>query len=106
MGAVRYRPCAVCSDLMNRSLFGHRSGVIVDRCRDHGVWLDAGELRQLLEWTRAGGTLLDQQQRLQEQDQELRAVRRAAAAAELQGDPPEAMELLEPLGRALARWLS
>jgi Zn-finger nucleic acid-binding protein len=76
------------------------------RCRDHGVWLDAGELRQLLEWARAGGALLDQQQRQQEQEQELRAVRRAAAVAELQGDAPEAMELLGPLGRSLARWLS
>ncbi|MBD2424028.1 zf-TFIIB domain-containing protein [Cyanobium sp. FACHB-13342] len=104
-GAVRYRPCAVCGDLMNRSLFGHRSGVIVDRCRDHGVWLDAGELRQLLEWTRAGGALLDQQLHQEEQDQALRAARRAAAAAELQGDAPEGLEVLNPLGRALARWL-
>ena len=103
--AVRYRPCAVCGDLMNRNLFGHRSGVIVDRCRDHGVWLDAGELRQLLEWTRAGGALLDQRQRQEEQDQDERAARRAAAATELQGDVPEEMGLLGPLGRALGRWL-
>jgi Zn-finger nucleic acid-binding protein len=58
---LRYRPCPRCGELMNRSLHGKRSGVVVDRCRDHGLWLDAGELRQLLEWVRAGGSLLDRQ---------------------------------------------
>ena len=43
---------------MNRKLHGRRSGVIIDSCRDHGIWLDAGELRQLMEWTRAGGNKL------------------------------------------------
>jgi Zn-finger nucleic acid-binding protein len=38
-----------CGELMNRSLHGKRSGVVVDGCRDHGLWLDAGELRQLME---------------------------------------------------------
>ena len=56
---LRYRPCPSCGEMMNRRLFGSRSGVIVDRCRDHGTWLDPGELRQLLEWTRAGGHRLD-----------------------------------------------
>jgi Zn-finger nucleic acid-binding protein len=65
-GPVRYRPCPSCGDLMNRSLQGKRSGVVVDRCRDHGLWLDAGELRQLLEWARAGGALLDRECREQE----------------------------------------
>jgi hypothetical protein len=47
------RPAAMtypsCGELMNRSLHGKRSGVVVDGCRDHGLWLDAGELRQLME---------------------------------------------------------
>ena len=33
------------------------SGVVVDRCLRHGVWLDGGELRQLFEWKKAGGAL-------------------------------------------------
>jgi Zn-finger nucleic acid-binding protein len=58
---VAYIPCPVCGALMNRVGFGARSGVVVDRCRDHGVWLDGGELRQLMEWTRAGGQLYHQE---------------------------------------------
>ena len=65
----RYRPCPVCRTLMNRKLHGKRSGVIVDSCRDHGIWLDAGELRQLLEWSRAGGEKLNQERRALEQQQ-------------------------------------
>jgi len=47
---------------MARRSFGHRSGVVVDRCQEHGVWLDNGELIHLLEWKKAGGQMLHQQQ--------------------------------------------
>lgn len=67
---VRYRPCPACGELMNRRLQGSRSGVVVDSCRDHGIWLDAGELRALLEWARAGGSLLEQERRVEEQLEE------------------------------------
>lgn len=72
---VRYRPCPGCGELMQRSLHGRRSGVVVDRCRDHGLWLDAGELRQLLEWARAGGVLLDLERRHEEAEAEVRRQR-------------------------------
>lgn len=52
-----YVKCPVCSELMNRVKFGVRSGVVVDQCK-HGVWLDNGGLRKLLEWRKAGGELL------------------------------------------------
>lgn len=55
---VKYLKCPVCGVLMNRVAFGHRSGVIVDRCLSHGVWLDGGEITHLLEWKKAGGQLL------------------------------------------------
>jgi Zn-finger nucleic acid-binding protein len=64
---VSYIKCPVCSELMNRVNFGTKSGVIVDRCRDHGVWLDGGELRHLFEWMKAGGKLL-----VQEREEQLR----------------------------------
>lgn len=54
---VSYVPCPDCGRLMNRKSWGSRSGVVVDRCRDHGVWVDGGELRRLVEWSRAGGRL-------------------------------------------------
>lgn len=52
---VSYRHCPVCQKMMNRTNFGTRSGVVIDQCRDHGIFLDGGELRQLLEWQKAGG---------------------------------------------------
>ena len=58
---VSYIKCPICSKLMNRVNFGTKSGVIVDRCKDHGVWLDGGELRHLFEWMKAGGKLLQQE---------------------------------------------
>jgi len=56
--AVRYRPCPECGKLMNRQNYGTYSGIILDRCRDHGVFLDAGELYRIFLWVRAGGDLL------------------------------------------------
>lgn len=45
------------NNMMNRLNYGQSSGVIVDRCRDHGVYLDASELRRIQAWVRAGGRL-------------------------------------------------
>lgn len=57
----KYVSCPVCGSMMNRVNFGRRSGVVVDQCRKHGVWLEGGELRRLLEWKKAGGQVLDRQ---------------------------------------------
>ena len=54
-GSSFYRPCPVCQDMMPRRNYGQRSGVIVDLCREHGVWFDADELPRILTWMRAGG---------------------------------------------------
>jgi Zn-finger nucleic acid-binding protein len=35
--------------------------VVVDQCRNHGVWLEGGELHRLMEWKKAGGQVLDRQ---------------------------------------------
>jgi Zn-finger nucleic acid-binding protein len=66
---------------MNRKLHGKRSGVIVDCCRDHGLWLDAGELRQLMEWSRAGGEKLDKKNREHENKYQLDQKRRKKVEA-------------------------
>ena len=58
-----YRKCPVCRVFMQRVNFGHRSGVIADQCRSHGVWLDSGELKRLLDWKKAGGQLLHERVR-------------------------------------------
>lgn len=53
--AVKYVRCPVCSKLMNRSAFGRISGVIVDVCKSHGVWFDAGELAAVVHFVEKGG---------------------------------------------------
>lgn len=58
--AVRYIKCPECGQVMNRVNFGYRSGVVMDQCKQHGVWLDNGELIHLMEWKQAGGQLLDE----------------------------------------------
>ncbi|KAF0219578.1 MAG: hypothetical protein FD174_1833 [Geobacteraceae bacterium] len=62
---VSYIKCPICSKIMNRVNFGTKSGVIADRCKDHGIWLDGGELRHLFEWMKAGGKLLHQERQEQ-----------------------------------------
>lgn len=52
---IRYVPCPDCGQLMNRSNFARSSGVIIDLCRDHGVWFDAEELPKIIEFIRKGG---------------------------------------------------
>ena len=53
-----YVKCPLCQKHMNQINFGARSGVVVDQCRDHGIWLNGGEFHKLLAWRKAGGELL------------------------------------------------
>ena len=51
----RYIPCFACGELMNRRAFRHGerpSGVVVDYCRGHGVWLDRDELERIVAFVR------------------------------------------------------
>ena len=59
---VRYIKCPVCLNFMRRTNFALKSGVIVDSCRAHGLWLDSGEVTHLMEWQKAGGQLLHDQE--------------------------------------------
>lgn len=87
---VSYIKCPVCTTVMNRINFGVRSGVVVDRCREHGIWLDGGELRRLCEWMKAGGKLLDQERREQREKERLAEKARQLGnrpSMEATGDP-------------------
>ncbi len=55
---VKYIKCPVCQMMMSRVNFGYKSGVVIDQCREHGIWLDNGEITHLMEWKKAGGQLL------------------------------------------------
>ena len=76
---VRYIKCPECGKIMNRVNFGFRSGVVMDQCRQHGVWLDNGELIHLMEWKNAGGQLLDEQKKTERLKEEQRKARALAA---------------------------
>jgi Zn-finger nucleic acid-binding protein len=40
---------------MNRVNFGQLSGVVVDVCRQHGVWFDVGEINAVVDFVATGG---------------------------------------------------
>ncbi|MBW2274468.1 MAG: zf-TFIIB domain-containing protein [Deltaproteobacteria bacterium] len=52
---VRYRKCPECDAFMQRRNFRKASGVILDRCGQHGTWLDADELEQIAGFILSGG---------------------------------------------------
>ena len=52
---VRYRRCPACGRHMARRNWRRLSGVIVDRCPEHGTWLDADELERIAGFVLAGG---------------------------------------------------
>ncbi len=56
--AINYVPCPDCKTLMNRNNFARSSGIILDICKQHGVWFDAEELPKVIAFIRRGG--LDQ----------------------------------------------
>lgn len=54
-GQKMYLPCPVCHVVMNRRLFATGTGIIIDVCRTHGTFFDAGELPQVIEFVMNGG---------------------------------------------------
>jgi Zn-finger nucleic acid-binding protein len=98
---VSYIKCPVCSQLMNRVNFGVRSGVIIDRCKAHGAWLDGGELRHLMEWMKLGGKLLDQQHQEQtRQEEQKRESEQRQKPAVYTGEPSLFENYSDPLRRS------
>lgn len=52
---LQYIPCVRCREIMNRKNFGRISGVIIDECSEHGIWLDSGELEKIRHFVVDGG---------------------------------------------------
>ncbi|HEV7700797.1 MAG TPA: zf-TFIIB domain-containing protein [Pyrinomonadaceae bacterium] len=63
---ISYVPCPDCGELMNRNNFAKASGVIVDVCKQHGVWFDADELPAIVEFVQKGGMEIARQRQLNE----------------------------------------
>ena len=52
---VSYIACPECKQLMNRANFARCSGVIIDVCKQHGIWFDRDELSRIIEFIKEGG---------------------------------------------------
>jgi len=85
LAKVRYLPCPGCKKVMNRSNFARSSGIVVDVCKAHGVWLDSGELQRIIAFIDSGGLeraraleqerLAHEQSRLRDQQRRLDATK-------------------------------
>ena len=101
-----YIKCPVCRELMHRRSYGSRSGVIADTCKEHGVWLDGGELNKLLRWAKAGGRIhadnvrREEQRRQERQRKQQRRERQMDVERSLSGRYP-----VTPAPRSSAGWL-
>jgi Zn-finger nucleic acid-binding protein len=105
-----YRPCPRCGKLMHRRNYARRSGVIVDQCKEHGVWFDADELERVLEWIRRGGLTAKaeweaEEQREREKVERLRGAGMSPYSGLSEFDPPSRHDpfaaLTELIGGAL-----
>ena len=77
------RRSPTCGELMNRTNYSRRSGVIIDICPGHGTWFDHGELAGILKWIRDGNWTRSKRKQILE-DAEMTAARKAAAAPPMQ----------------------
>jgi Zn-finger nucleic acid-binding protein len=104
---VRYVKCPMCAAAMNRVNFGRRSGVIVNVCKAHGTWFDAGELARAYDFAAKGG--IDEAERVERirLADDLRARERAPAASYAAGTfgGPLDGDLTPGLGGTLLRVL-
>lgn len=71
-----YLPCARCGKLMVRKNFRAISGVLIDVCHKHGVWLDAGELEEIRCFIANGGLEKHQDKQIQENKEQLKSLAR------------------------------
>ncbi|MBL8859870.1 MAG: zf-TFIIB domain-containing protein [Planctomycetes bacterium] len=80
---VAYLKCVACSEPMHRRNFGGGSGVIIDVCKDHGVWFDHTELVRVMDYARDGGL-----ERAREREERRLAEERARRADSPAPSPP------------------
>jgi Zn-finger nucleic acid-binding protein len=107
---VRYLACPLCHSSMNRVNFGKVSGVIVDVCKLHGTWFDAGELTRVVAFA-AGGGLERTRAREKLEQQDLRDAKRQASEAhaqfsvlEVRYETSERIEMWRDFLSSVFRW--
>ncbi|MDQ7782059.1 MAG: zf-TFIIB domain-containing protein [Desulfomonilaceae bacterium] len=106
---VAYVRCPICLKMMNRTNFARISGVIIDTCRDHGIWFDHGEVEKVMDFVARGGlqkAKAVEMERLKHQD-DLRRIRNLPTGQRAEGrfhfdpadDPMAGVSLFDVVGR-------
>ena len=95
---VNYVPCPDCKQLMNRSNFARSSGVIIDLCKEHGVWFDSDELPKIIEFIDKGGlarsrekekiSLEEERGRLRDEQRQFAMMERRTGSGRYSDDQP------------------
>ncbi len=105
-----YRKCPECGELMTRRNYGIGSGVILDVCGKHGVFLDRGELTGIVDFLEKGGWERLKKRERDRLEEEVAALEAKKRSASLAGVPMAAGEegsalagLLGWLGTVLGR---
>ena len=96
--AISYVPCPDCKQLMNRSNFARVSGVIIDLCKQHGVWFDADELPKIIDFIDKGGlarsrekekiSLEEERSKLRDEQRTLAMMERRSGGGRFDNDEP------------------
>lgn len=98
---VRYRKCPRCTVVMDRYNYGDKSGVILDRCRKHGLFLDPGEFEAIQRFIELGGHELARKSRTLRNQKA--AMRKERDEVERAADPPHLKRARDPFANRL-RW--
>ena len=89
-GERMYIKCPCCQVLMNRRLFATGAGVIVDVCRTHGTFFDAGELPAIVDFVMKGG--LEQAEKRDLERERQRLEREKEALSQMRTGGPVVIE--------------
>jgi Zn-finger nucleic acid-binding protein len=93
---------------MHRRNFARVSGVIVDECRTHGTFFDAGELEDVLHFVRSGGMALAGEHEAAERERNRRHLAVSPTPRATAADPSWALEGTDEIDlvSAFVRWAS
>jgi len=92
--------CLDCGQMMRTLELSGYSGVVVQECRKHGWWLDAGEFEPLGHFVRTGGHLAARKRRLAR----LRMLGTSRRYRQrLRGEEPRIA--FDPIGLLLSEWI-
>jgi len=83
---VRYRRCVACGKMMNRINFGRVSGTVIDVCKGHGAFFDAGELHQIVTFLQSGGLDRARQQQIDDLKEEQNRLRQLQTQQQIFAD--------------------